>query len=587
MRKIYLFLAILCFLPAVSASAATNVDILHYDIVLEISPGEHAFHASITMQLEALEDTREVVFVLNKELRIDRTVSSGKELKFERRGDELIVVFGEAIEKAGEIEIRIDYSGTFEQSSGFQWGYIGEDVSYMIYESLWYPTIHGDRAPASITLRVPKGYSTVTSGELVEVREVNEEEKLEYVWEDSTPAFGISFVVGRYRTKVADYYIDDAEEKPVPVDSKSIVVGASGIAYPKHTRGKVIRISCYLTEEDFYFADECIRASKKILEFYISRFKGYPYDKFAVVEMPESFFGGHGDQGFIMLQANVFKRQSLEFLAHEIAHNWWGALVAAEGGYNLLPFYGIKVSSSSTPSKNLWLNEGFATYSAMMFLEAEYGRDKMLESLKEKRREYLQVEADTPIAEMEIDYGSPDYHAILYSKGAFVLHMLRYVVGEEAFNGIIDVYIQDYGGRSATLEDFQRTSEDVYGELDWFFNEWIRDTAIPDYAVDGASVTPCSSGYCTRVSISQRGDLVKMPLDVTLRTSKGELTKRIWMDGFTKEVEFTSHSNPVAVELDKEYWLLESDRTNNIQVIKPFSIGGLKAVLDSLLLRFD
>jgi len=560
----------------------SGTDVLRYDIFVEVKPDAHSFNSIASMDIEIDEAVDKIVFAFSKDLSINRITVDGKLAEFSHNGDELLILLDDRLKGTKDLKVVVEYEGFSGDDTGFAWSYVG-DVTHVIYESLWYPTINGDRAPAGLEIVVPEGFSAITSGDFIGVE--TKGDRKAYLWEDSEPAYGISFAVGRYRIKVQDIIVGDTSlEKNPPA-----ILMRSPSEYAPRKYGEIsksVRLSCYLLEQDFYLADDCLRTSKNVLEYYISEFGGYPYNRFSIVEMPDQFFGGHGDQGFILLQADILRRSAEEFLAHEIAHNWWGALVSAEGGYNLMPFFGIPIEASGESSNNHWLNEGFATYSSLMYIEDQDGSEAMVQSLKGKRREYFQVNEDAPISEITEDYGSPDYHAIVYSKGGFVLHMLRHVVGDEGFSMIIDRYLQQFEGKSADIEAFEAVSEEVYGgKLDWFFDAWLRSTALPDYAVGKVSTEPCEGGYCTKVEVLQKGDLVKMPLDVTIVSSAGKETKRLWMDEKRGYINFVSSSKPGVVELDSDYWILEGDRTNNLKVLNYFSRAGLKALFDSILNR--
>ncbi len=580
--RYFLFLILLLSFPKVHAEEQASIEIIRYDISLNIDPAGGIFHSAAELTLKASGNAGSAVLALNAWLNVEGVSASGRDLRYERKGDELTVFFEPQLRPGETLELLVAYSGKSRAGADHRWGVVTEDTSYMIYESLWYPSIHGQRAPARVSIVVPSGYQAVSSGELVTVEEG---ERMVYTYEDPVPAYGLSFVVGKFRVKATE--LVHGGKTGFDKETKRIVQAKAPRSTSSESSSRSIEILCFAREEDFYLADDCLRASKNILDFYEARFGPYPYKQFAVVEMPEDFFGGHGDQGFVLLQSNVFKRNSLEFTAHEIAHNWWGAHVAADGGYNFFPFQGIATSSSGTVSENLWLNEGFATYSSMLFLENENGRGALIDSLKAKRREYLDVRRDSPISSIGGDYGSPEYHAILYGKGALVVHMLRYVVGEESFWEIMHDYIDEYGGRSASLRDFQALAEKRYGGLDWFFEGWIHGAGAPDYAVADVAVSRCGDHYCTRAKVKQSGANLRMPLDVTLGTRGGDETKRIWMDGSSAVVEFESQSKPSSLELDKEYWILETDRTNNIAVIDPLSLAGVRALVRAAISRFD
>jgi aminopeptidase N len=428
----------------------------------------------------------------------------------------------------------------------------------MIYESVWYPMIWGERSTADISIRVPRGQTAVSVGKLMEIKDDGEYST--FVWWAYIPTRGISFTAADYKLKSTLY---------------------------KHTD-----VKCYIFSKAPYIANKCLQISIDILDFYSSKFGEYPYSKFAVAEIPEFFSGGHGDQGFIMMDSNLF-RSSLppEFLAHEIAHNWWGALVFAEGENTLRSvkgFWNFPEVQSRTEGEehNYWLLEGFATYSGLLYTEHKDGREKMIDSLEDKRKEYLdkiKEYSDEPIVRVEEEYGEGRYHAIVYSKGAWVLHMLRYVVGDQIYFDIMRNYARQFEGKSANIEDFQEISEEIYGrDMDWFFDQWVRGTALPDYAIGDVEVAENSGRYYIRASILQRGDTIQMPVDITLHTKGPDVTKRVWIDEPIESVTFTADARPGYLEIDQDYWILESNKFNNIYF---FEYSPTLKTLKSIVLR--
>jgi hypothetical protein len=563
MNRILVGVVFLLMLPTVYAT--NSIDIQNYDFNIHIFPTEHKFSARVVVDFKALEDVDRADFLLNKDISISRIVDEGgEELLFERKDNDLSVFLPETLHAGDSGRIVFEYSGVSDtdfQSGKFVWGYIGQEGSYMIYEAVWYPLIWGDRATARVSLTVPKGQTAVTVGELTEV--LDGTSTVTYVWDTHTPTRGISFASGEYQK-----------------DTKTIFV--------KSCPHKFLEVTYYLYPEEFFRAEKSFRLSSDILEFYSSTFGCYPYQKFSVVEIPEFFYGGHGDQGLIMLSAGIFRKNPApEFIAHEVAHNWWGALVFAKGEPSLRAVE--KFSMILTPPKqiraapreqNHWLLEGFATYSGVMYLEEKYGHKDMISALEQKRKEYVSKVkelGDLPIVKVEEEYGGGLYHAVVYSKGALVLHMLRYVVGDDVFLNIMKSFTANYGGKSASVDDFQKVCEKVSGRnLGWFFDQWVKGTTLPDYAVGGV----VRDGQTVKVKIIQKGNQTEMPIDVTLHTSEGDITKRIWMKNMEKEVVFKTSAKPISVEIDKDYWLLESDKSNNLYPISyPLNLEGIKLLL--------
>ncbi len=553
-----LLLLAISLLPSVQAY--DGVDVQGYRLDVEISPPDHAFRASATVRLGVGQGIGSAELLLSRELSVQAVEDLEGPLEFERHGDGLRIYLRHP---GQDTEVTVDYAGISEGSQQGAWSSIGPDAGYMIYEALWYPLVWGDDAPAEVRVRIPQGYTVVTVGELTDFEEGPQ---AVYAWR-SGPVRGISLVFGRYLEvthQVLSGYREDGY----------LSLGTSWTREGQRAP-TVTEAVCYLYPEDSEKAGSCASTSTEVMGFYSSYFGSYPYKRLRVVEAPASFFGGHGDPGFVILSRGVINRErGPEFLAHEIAHNWWGVVTFADGERNLHSF-GIAPAKTRTASAegseyNNWLVEGFATYSALLYIEHAYGRKEMLTSLDDKRQEYIKKSrelGDTPVAYTQEEYDSGLYHAVVYSKGAYILHMLRSVVGEETFSGVMKEYARRYAFKKVTIKDFQEVAEDLYGEdLGWFFQEWLYSTVLPDYAFGDVRVAQEDGSYRVEAQVLP-GAGVKMPIDVTLHTSEGEETKRIWLEGGDARAEFISRGRPLYVALDEGQWLLDADRTNNLRAI--------------------
>ncbi len=539
--------------PATSTNKV-NIDIQHYDLSLQIHPKTNQFNVQANIQIKALEyDISTITFLLNERMEIANVKDGdGNTLSYRRDEDQVIIELTEPLEKDETKQIIVEYVGVSNPEEKFGlhgfWGYIGEEGSYMIYESAWYPMIWGDRYTATITITVPKGQTAISVGQLIGETDLGQYQ--EYTWETSMPTRGISFAAGEYSAKT--------------------------------TLFKHMRVECYTYMESQSLANKCMKTTTDMLGFYSSKFGDYPYAKFATVEIPGFFSGGHGDQSFVMLDSNIFMSfLPSEFLAHEVAHNWWGALVFIEGESSLRSVKGYwnfpktLTDGLSVKRYNLWLLEGFATYSSVLYIEEFKGIEEMRSSMEDKRLEYIgkiRETEDAPISSVEEEYGEGTYHAVVYSKGAWVLHMLRYVVGDEAFFTIMRNYAQRFRGKSANINDFQEIAEEVYGQdMDWFFDQWIEDVMLPDYALQSAEVNYADGKYSVKANVVQKGDLGKMPVDIVLYTKEEEIKKRVWIEAEQKTVSFTADSEPTYLEIDADHWILESNKSNNVYFISSSS----------------
>ena len=142
---------------------------------------------------------------------------------------------------------------------------------------------------------------------------------------------------------------------------------------------------------------------------------------------------------------------------------------------------------------------------------------------------------------------------LVYEKGAWTLHMLRGLIGMDAFRSGVRDYYQQYRGRNATTADFQRVMEQHSGiELGWFLNQWLRRPGMP--AVDGGWTYDASAKQ-VRISIrqTQSGAAYRLPLEFAI---DGDQVERVEMNSKEAAFAFSAAKEPSAVRLDPNTWLL-------------------------------
>jgi len=215
----------------------------------------------------------------------------------------------------------------------------------------------------------------------------------------------------------------------------------------------------YVFESHLSSAQAGVADLPEVFDFFTEIFGPYPFrnEKYGMTQL--GFYGGIENQ-----TNTIINNMSLSWFGttvHELAHMWYADMITCENWHHG------------------WLNEGFATYSTVLWNEHMFGTDSYIISM-------LNIEFfnSGTVYLQEIDDPFNIFQGIIYHKGAWVLHMLRGVVGDDDFFEALYIYStdQDYMYKHATTEDLQAVFEDVSGmDLEYFFNQWIYEERYPKY----------------------------------------------------------------------------------------------------------
>lgn len=227
-------------------------------------------------------------------------------------------------------------------------------------------------------------------------------------------------------------------------------------------------------------------------------------------------------------------------VVHELSHQWWGDLVTCSDWHHI------------------WINEGFATYSEALYFEAMYGIDYYHNYMNN-----FEYTASGSVYIQDTTYIWSIFSALPYDKGGWVLHMLRHVVGDNAFFQSFANYRQQYQWSHASTEDFQGVVEATSGmDLSWFFQEWIYGQYRPTYRFSYVTASDPDGGWNTYLHIRQTQmtdpQVFTMPIDIELSNSTSSETHVVFND--SREQDFIIHTaeRPTTVLLDPDRWISRS-----------------------------
>ncbi len=338
------------------------------------------------------------------------------------------------------------------------------------------------------------------------------------------------------------------EGYPIPVYYVGIAVSNYRIFshFYRYSEADSMEVPYYVFPESYDSAQVTFGDVVEMIGFLSGRFGQYPFldEKYAMSEI--GFYGAIENQTNTIM-GGVDPGWNMVVL-HELAHQWFGDMITCANWHHG------------------WVNEGFASYCEALWVEHLEGpagyQDYMDESLSYFGGGTVYLEDVTDPFQVFV--------GIIYSKGAWILHMLRHVVGDEDFWTIMQSYAQQYAYGHAGTEDFQAVCEDVHGtNLDWFFHPWIYEEFHPIYAYSWSSAQHDDHHELT-LTIEQVQDntgLFIMPIDVTVRTEQGMETFVVFDSLQTQIFHHALDSRPLAVALDTDNWILK-------KIIMPGDVSG-------------
>ncbi|MCK4546422.1 MAG: hypothetical protein KAW17_03180 [Candidatus Eisenbacteria sp.] len=513
-------------------SGQAAFDVLHYDLVLRVDPADESLVGDIGIHVASVIASLDSVvldFVVRPEMTVDSASVDGQAAGF-RWGDDAVRIAMPAGLAAGESSwVRVWYHGQPETPTvGFGFGVTprGHPTIWTLSEPemarFWWPCkdAPSDKATATISIRVPEPLMAVSNGLLLEIESLGDGTRT-WHWSETYP-------IATYLVSLAICEYDVFEDSYVTTSGDSMPV--IYYVYPEH-RSRA--------ERDFRFTVDMI-------EFYASVFGEYPFlrEKYGMAEFP---WGGAMEHQTVTSYGSPLITGTNIYdwiIAHELAHQWWGDLVTLETW------------------DDIWLNEGFAVYSEALWEEHIAGEGAYHAYMAAMDRKVgFSGTLYGPSADPDSAFMVP-YVYTVYDKGAWVLHMLRHVVGDSVFFQILRDYAShtSHAYRTANTVQFQALAEDHHGRsLDWFFTKWVYGTGRPEYEYRWTTRTT-GGQHLLMLHIDQvqtASGVFEMPLDVAVEFASGETTFVVVDSLECQDFEVVLEKRPVAVVLDPEGWVLK------------------------------
>jgi hypothetical protein len=480
----------------------------HYRI--ETTIGKNTHLASVAdLRFRAVENGARVVrFGLLPALRVSRVAlvpatggENGREVPFiqeDRRLDGSFYAIMPAPMTAGQsYQLHVEYEGDHVVRSA------GTGNFSVEARESWYPSINtfADRATYDLVFKVPKQYTLVSVGKLE--KESKEGDFAVSEWKADVPLAVAGFNYGLFKKKQmfddkTHYEIETYATQDLPDDLKE---ATGGMPISPNAMADTARVD-----------------GQNAIRLFEAWFGPCPYGRIAITQQPAFDFGQSwptlvylpisafldSTHRWMLMGGEAFRFASFiqEVTPHEVSHQWWGHMVGWASYHDQ------------------WLSEGFADFSAAVFLEQTEKPDQVnkfwdraKEAITAKNQFGTSANEAGPIW-MGLRLDTPKspwaYNRLVYAKGAYILQMIRMLMhddktGDQDFVAMMQDYVKTFLNRNATSENFREMVEkhmnpvlDVEGNhrLDWFYRDWVYGTDLPKYRLE-YSIKPGDGGKAT------------------------------------------------------------------------------------------
>ncbi len=529
-RVLLLFLACALILMSLPAWAAEKMRLRvdDYQIEADLSPHVHKIVARAKVKFTAVEDLNVATFELHNGLRVTKVLDmAGKPLSAERvtQDSTVRVQLTTPLPKDSSTTLTFEYEGTLDSADdspvqGLKLAYVGDDTSYLLYAGRWFPVnAYGiNRFTATMSITVPphmvvigSGKETAGSAGLTKKPAASALPTKTYTFTWDKPSFPGTIVAGSFQEFKSDEAGLDLHVFFKPAHQN---LGAT-----------------YAT------------TAVKEFTYYVTLYGAAPSTTLKVVELPDDTLpAAWAPEIAAVASRAVTDKVNYRLLANTISHQWWG------------------VSVSPASRDDWWLNDGFARYSEARYVEQAAGEAGLEETVKDMSVGALAYDTVPLSSAGKLDLFSPEFQSLVTDKGAMILHMLRWVLGDQKYDQTMRTFASKYAGKPATLDNFRALAEQNYGDqLTWFFSQWLDSTGAPEFKTKYTIYRLGNNkGFRVVGQISQDLDLFRMPVQLKIDTDGKTEAKRIEVVGTNSAFTVETFGKPRRIVVDPDDRVLKN-----------------------------
>lgn len=507
-----------------------DIDIQH--LTLDVTPNfrERSVAGQMTMTFKPISRGVDVVRLDAVDLRVQELVSSEPIQHYENTGENLVVTFKQPIPVGKEASITVTYHAFPAQGLYFRTREMGYKDEHLFSQGEemearhWYPChdFPNEKFTSEVICRVPQDMTVLSNGRLVSEEQLaNGMKAVRWSQEKPHVSYLISLVAG-YFGKIEDKYKD-------------------------------IPLAFYTPASQVQWAESGFRGTKDMMAFF-EREVGIPYAwaKYYQVAVNDFVAGGMENTSITTLtDSSVFPpevenaRSSQGLVAHELAHQWFGDLVTCKDW------------------SHIWLNEGFATFYALLYREYKDGHDDFLYGLWQNAQAFInrtEAEDSHPVVYRTYDEPRELFGYLAYPKGGWVLQMLRSQLGPELYRQCIKTYVERHQFGNVVTSDLSSVVEELSGRsFDQFFDQWIFRPHHPELQI---AYFWDEKSRLAKISVSQTQPLTNevglfnFPLKIRFKGPFGARDHDVTVKQKQEDFYAALPEAPKIVRIDPEFALL-------------------------------
>ena len=516
----------------VQMERSRDFDAIHYRVTLNVDMDNKILEGENLITLSPLNNNFDRITLDAEYLVISGvSITDGKELPFEQTEKQVVISLPKQYNHGDTIKIRVKYKLS-KPIRGLL--FIDETATNpkMVSSDCWPDKAHqwlpcydypNDKVTQEMIVTVNKKYKVLSNGRLVSIKENDSDGTVTYHWNQDLPHS--TYLIN---LSIADYAVIKDSLGSLPINY--------WVYKGMESDGKT-----------------SFKKTPYMINFYNKLYNyNYPWAKYD--QVITSYMGGGAEatsatilgEGVVMdtVAEKDYSREGV--IAHEISHQWWGDLITLRSW------------------EHNWLNESFGTYSDYLYTRFDEGEDIGALNLLGKKNQYLNEARNKytrPIVFNRYNDPGDNFDSHAYPKGACIIHLLRYILGDDTFFRTISTFLHQNEFKPVDTHDFMKTVKEVSGKnMDWFFEQFFYS---PGHPVFDITKTWDPSTKKLKITIIQKQDSIPgapiytIPVNLGFVFQDTKTIKEVWLKNKTENFEFEFASEPLLVRFDEGNYLLK------------------------------